>query len=238
MSPKELYDTVHLFCIENKNEENLKKYSRYFKGGYNGFGLGQKEIQDKVKELKNNEQITHDLIIKAAPLFIKSDKYEEPVFILLLLNERKKFFSLNTLDEIEKWYSYGINNWAHADGLGMYILPHFLIENIAGIERFKPWLEAQNSFQRRSVPVTFIKYIKTKECDFSSLFRFLEVLMQDGAREVHQGMGWFLREAWKIKPEETEEFLMRWKNSAPRLIFQYACEKMGAEEKLRFKKEK
>ncbi|MDP4292683.1 MAG: DNA alkylation repair protein, partial [Bacteroidota bacterium] len=50
------------------------------------------------------------------------------------------------------------------------------------------------------------------------------------------GIGWFLREAWTIQPSETEAFLLRWKETAPRLIFQYACEKMTAEQKLQFKR--
>ena len=36
----------------------------------------------------------------------------------------------------------------------------------------------------------------------------------------------------------TETFLLKWKNTAPRLIIQYATEKMTLEQKLRFKKEK
>jgi len=58
----------------------------------------------------------------------------------------------------------------------------------------------------------------------------------DPAREVHQGVGWFLREAWKIQPIPVEEFLLKYKDTAPRLIFQYATEKMKPEEKERFKK--
>ena len=62
--------------------------------------------------------------------------------------------------------------------------------------------------------------------------------MVDKDREVHQGVGWFLREAWKKNHEVTESFLLKWKDRAPRLIIQYATEKMTKEEKLRFRKEK
>ena len=59
--------------------------------------------------------------------------------------------------------------------------------------------------------------------------------MTDAEREVHQGMGWFLRECWKIKHQEVETVLLEWKNTAPRIILQYACEKMTTEDKQRFK---
>ena len=43
---------------------------------------------------------------------------------------------------------------------------------------------------------------------------------------------------WKIKKDDTESFLLKWKNEAPRVIFQYATEKMTKEEKQKFRKEK
>ncbi|HEX2394269.1 MAG TPA: DNA alkylation repair protein, partial [Bacteroidales bacterium] len=98
-------------------------------------------------------------------------------------------------------------------------------------------LISENKFQRRSVPVTLIKILKTRE-NYKDLFTFIECLMSDPEREVHQGTGWFLREAWKKKPSETEEFLLKWKDSAPRLIVQYASEKMTADGKARFKRKK
>ena len=61
--------------------------------------------------------------------------------------------------------------------------------------------------------------------------------MTDPEREVHQGCGWFLREAWKKNRDVTEAFLLKHKNTAPRLIIQYATEKMTKEEKARYKRE-
>ncbi|NJK86472.1 MAG: DNA alkylation repair protein [Bacteroidales bacterium] len=113
-----------------------------------------------------------------------------------------------------------------------------MINNLIAIQNFTSWLNSQNSFQRRTVPVTFIKYIKKNKPDFKEVFHFLQPLMTDPDREVQQGIGWFLREAWKINASSTENFLLEWKNTAPRLIFQYACEKMSTENKQRFKREK
>ena len=74
--------------------------------------------------------------------------------------------------------------------------------------------------------------------DYAPLLAFIEPLMLDSERVVHQGLGWFLREAWKLKKRPTESFLSKWKNEAPRLIYQYATKKMPKEEKQRFKKKK
>jgi 3-methyladenine DNA glycosylase AlkD len=171
------------------------------------------------------------------PAFMESGKYEEISFGLLLMDGLWKQFTPDTFETISGWFKASIRNWAHADTLGMLILPKFLDRKIIGMNDFASWLKSPYKFQRRCVPVTLIKHIKkTKEVTPSILF--VEKLMLDPEREVHQGIGWLLREAWKICPEEIEQFLMKYKDTAPRLIFQYACEKMTAENKLRFKRAK
>jgi len=59
--------------------------------------------------------------------------------------------------------------------------------------------------------------------------------MSDTERVVHQGLGWFLREAWKRDPKPVEKLLLRWKDTAARLIIQYATEKMMPQQKERFR---
>jgi len=70
---------------------------------------------------------------------------------------------------------------------------------------FKPWLTSEYKFQRRCVPVSLIKSLKTTD-DYNSIFEFLKPLMLDTVREVHQGMGWFLREAWKKNQKLLKRF--------------------------------
>ena len=148
-----------------------------------------------------------------------------------------KQFSADTFKVIEKWFSIGIRNWAHTDvTCGELIYPMLQI-GIIDISYLESWRSAENKFQRRAVPVAIIKILKTNP-DFKPFFTLIEPLMMDPEREVHQGLGWFLREAWKINRDETEKFLLKWKDKSPRLIFQHACEKMTKEGKLRFKKEK
>jgi 3-methyladenine DNA glycosylase AlkD len=72
--------------------------------------------------------------------------------------------------------------------------------------------------------------------DIDRWLAFIEPLMSDSEKVVHQGAGWFLREAWKRKPAKVEAFLLRHKDRAPRLIYQYATEKMDKAAKARFRR--
>ena len=65
---------------------------------------------------------------------------------------------------------------------------------------------------------------------------FLQPLMLDTEKTVQQGVGWVLRELWKLSPREVEEFLFQNKETAPRLIIQYATEKMNKDKKKRFRR--
>ncbi len=236
-SANTLIQELTQFCIDNYNENNIKKYQHFFKEAHNAYGLSQTLMDEKIKEIVKTKKIELKVILQAAPNLIETGKYELISFPIYLLNNYHKQFDKQVFYEVEKWFNMGINNWAHADGISSYIIHVLITKKIISFEDLKPWLYSKNKFQRRVVPVSFIKPLK-ENIDLKEVLKFIEPLMHDKEREVHQGVGWFLREAWKKYPSEIEEFLLRWKNTSPRLIIQYATEKMNKEEKLRFKKEK
>jgi 3-methyladenine DNA glycosylase AlkD len=237
MTPEHLYDDIKNYCLANADESIVRKYSRYFKEGYDAYGLTTELLHDKAGAILKDKNTGLDLVLQTARLLVPTGKYEETIFAVLLLKPFKKQFTPDTFNEIGHWFELGIRNWAHCDVICGELLFSFLDRNIIGLNAFIPWRTAANKFQRRAVPVTMIKLLKTST-DYQLYFDFIEPIMMDPEREVHQGLGWFLREAWKIRRDDTEAFLMKWKNSAARLIFQYATEKMTPQEKLRFRRDK
>jgi 3-methyladenine DNA glycosylase AlkD len=236
MSPSDLADDIRDFCIENQNPEIVARYSRYFHDGYDAYGLTLEQIEETVL-LILEEGAGLKLVQQTCRILIRSPKYEETSFAILLLKAFEKDFTAKTLQELQFWFMFGITNWAHTDVISAELIFPLLKNKLISLSDLEEWRNAYNKFQRRAVPVSLIKLMKTSK-DFQAYFEFLAPMMTDKAKEVHQGLGWFLREAWKVNRSETEAFLLRWKNDAPRLIIQYATEKMTAEEKKLFKKEK
>jgi 3-methyladenine DNA glycosylase AlkD len=195
------------------------------------------QLDHKVALITCNNSVDLKFIYKLCLLLVKSDKYEEPSIAFLLLRKFKKQFDRETFQQVSKWFDIGINNWAHTDGICGEILWELLRKNIVSMNDFDDWKTAENKFKRRAVPVALIKPMK-KTNEFKAFYNYLDSMMMDAEREVHQGLGWFLREIWKKNPAETEEFLLRWKNKSARLIFQYACEKMTVEQKKLFKRDR
>ena len=236
MTPEEIYNDIHQYCIDNADESYVKKYSRYFKGGFIGYGLAQGLLEEKANSILADNNINLEFVLNLSKLLLISPKYEETSIAYFLVKKFIKQFTTQTFIEISSWYERGINNWAHSDVISGDFISYFIIKSIIKYDALSDWRTAENKFKRRSVPVSLIKVMK-KERKVQKYIDFIEPMMLDPVREVHQGLGWFLREAWKIERDVTEEYLLKWKNSSPRLIFQYACEKMTSEEKLNFKKE-
>jgi 3-methyladenine DNA glycosylase AlkD len=223
--------------VENADPAIVEKYSHYFKEGYPGYGLQKGVFEEIVDSLLARPEVTLELVLKTAPLLIETGKYEETSALIRMTLKYHKQFSRDTFLEVEKWFGSGITNWAHTDYICGELMHLFFKKKIIEMNDLRGWRNAKNKFQRRAVPVSLIKPMKGAS-DFQPFYNFIDPMMMDPEREVHQGLGWFLREAWKKQAEPTELFLMKWKNSAPRLIFQYATEKMTPDQKQGFRKEK
>jgi 3-methyladenine DNA glycosylase AlkD len=238
MKPEDIYKDIVTFCRSNTDEALIKKYSRYFKEGqYDAYGLPQHLMVNKAKEILDRQDVDLQVIRETSRLLIRSLKYEETSFAILFYKSFIKSFNKQIFIDLKIWFETGVNNWAHCDSICGELMFPLLKNNIIIYEELRQWIMAPNKFQRRAVPVSLIRTLKSAN-DFIPLFSLIEPLMTDPEREVHQGVGWFLREAWKKRPEQTELFLLKWKDKSPRLIFQYSCEKMNQEEKNRFKRTK
>jgi 3-methyladenine DNA glycosylase AlkD len=235
---EELAGEIRQFCIENGDEALVKKYSRYFVEGYDAFGVPQKVLEDQrdIWFKDNKSRLGMEGFLRLGDLLVATGKYEEASCAIWFVDCFKKEFTSATLERIGIWLDSGIRNWAHADVLAYKIFSDMIIRKIVPYTAFAPWRTAESKWKRRVVPVSLIKQIKQSE-GIQDILDFLAPMMLQPEKVVHQGLGWFLREAWKVYPEPVEAFLFQWKESSARLIFQYATEKMTPEQKTRFKRE-
>ena len=237
MTSTEIFDDIHRYGMANENIALVQKYQRYFKEGYDAYGLNHEQVESKVKELLAIPGITQELIHRTSLLLVRSPKYEMTVIAIRLVLSFYKSWTIDTFKTVEKWFSVGITNWAQTDYICGEVMNLFFKKNLITIDSLDDWRSAKNKFQRRAAVVSLIKPMKVAT-DFTPYFDFITPMMHDREREVHQGLGWFLRESWKKQPDIAEKFLLQFRDTAPRLIFQYATEKMNVEGKQRFRKDK
>ena len=126
MTKEEYISEIQTFCKSNANKANVEKYSKFFKTEYVAYGLTHPQMHSKAKELVKNNELDIKTIQNAAKDLINSGMYEETTLLLLTIDGLHKQFDKSVLEDIEHYFEIGINNWAHADALGMFIVPKLL----------------------------------------------------------------------------------------------------------------
>jgi 3-methyladenine DNA glycosylase AlkD len=230
---------IRTFCKENTNQANIDKYSRYFKEGFDGYGVGQKVFEAQrdswIAEWK--DELNIEKYLDLGDQLVSGGKYEEVSFAFAFLKSERENYTKNTFARIGHWFELGINDWASTDVLCMLVLPNFFIDKVLELEELAPWTKAKSEWQRRCVPVCLNQMVK-QGLNLKTVFMLIEPLMLDKSQYVQKGIGTFLRSLWKTHPSEIEDFLYMWKDECGRLIVQYTTEKMDKEYRKKFRKVK
>ena len=227
------------FCESNSNPEIIKKYSRYFREGFDGYGIEQKLFEkqrDKwIEEWKSD--MTLDKYLELGNKLMQSGRYEEKSYAIGFVQSQRNNYTQKTFDRIGKWFDYGISNWATTDVLCMLVLSSFLVDKVISFDQLKVWTNSDSEWKRRAVPVTLVELLR-KELKPDDAITLIEPLMLDDSEYVQKGIGTLLRGLWKNYPAEIEDFLIKWKDKCGRLIIQYSTEKMDKEYRKKFRKNK
>lgn len=233
--------TIREFCATNSDPEIIKKYQRYFKEGYDGYGIDDKlfrqQIEDWLKQWK--AEMTIDSYLDLGDELMKTGRFDEKHLAINFLKSCREDFSKDTFKRVARWFDYGINNWATTDVLCMLILSALLLDKVIGLGDLKTWIDAESEWKRRAIPVALVELDKvSKELNPEEALELIEPLMLDDSEYVQKGIGTLLRGLWKKHPAQVEGFLMKWKDQCGRLIVQYATEKMDKEYRKKFRKNK
>jgi len=231
---------IRTFCEANANPALVQKYAKYFVEGYDAFGVDGKLTDAQRKQWFADWSVEHDLdwFLDLGDRLVRTGKYEEGWIAMGFIILQVKSLTAETLPRLGAWLEEGgLHNWAHIDTLSGELLSQFLVKKIVPLSAYGDWRSSPSKWKRRAVPVTLIKALKL-DYKTEELLAFIDPMLDDTMKVVHQGLGWFLREAWKRDPQPVEAFLLKWKDTCARLIVQYATEKMSKEEKLRFRKTK
>jgi 3-methyladenine DNA glycosylase AlkD len=233
-----IVNDVRKFCVSHADPDRARRYARYFTEGYDAWG-----VDHRIPEWEQHRKAWSDRLRLAGPgalietgrLLTATGKYEEASFAILCAQDLREFYTPELFAALGEWFEgEGIGNWAHTDVFCKFVLSEFLLRDIVRLQALEGWRGSPYKYKRRAVPVTMVESLR--KLDMAAWLAFVEPLMSDGEKVVHQGVGWFLREAWKKQKQPVEMFLLRHKDTAPRLIYQYATEKMDAAGKQRLRR--
>ena len=229
---------INEFCAAHADPAVVAKYAHYFTEGYDPYGVASDVLtaQRRLWLAAHRATLGQPGFLDLADRLWAGGKYEPGFLAIYFVGAFKREFSPETFERVGAWFAHGVWNWAHCDSLCGDLLSAFLMQEIILLPGFAPWRESRYKYQRRAVPVAMLTLLKTAD-DVTPLLDFVRPLMTDPERVVHQGVGWFLREVWRRRPAPAEAFLLEWKDRSPRLIYQYATEKMVPADRARFRAE-
>ncbi len=230
----EIFSFCEKYFFDHENPANVGKYARSFTEGYDAFGLDEAQLKELSNEVFVRFEPSVPELARLSHHFFATGKYEFGSLAIMFLKKHRPRLDREAYEEVKRCLDDVVENWAHSDTLATKITPVFLELGIADMGDFETWLTSKSKWTRRVAAVTML-WQKTR-LPAQELLDFVRPLMRDPERPVQQGVGWLLRELWKLSPREVEDFLFQNKDTAPRLIIQYATEKMSKEKKKRFRR--
>jgi 3-methyladenine DNA glycosylase AlkD len=232
---------IRAFCESNSDVEIIKKYSRYFKEGYDGYGIDDNIFKEQIDKWIEQwkDEMTIESYLSLGDELMKNGRFDEKHIAIFFLKSSRQDFSKDTFNRIGNWFDCGINNWATTDVLCMFVLSSLLFDKVIGFNDLKTWIDSESEWKRRAVPVALVELDKlTKDLNPIEAIELVEPLMLDDSEYVQKGIGTLLRGMWKKYPSQIEDFLLKWKDKCGRLIIQYSTEKMDKEYRKKFRKSK
>jgi 3-methyladenine DNA glycosylase AlkD len=231
------HQEIRTFLTRNSDPAIAKKYARYFKEGYDPYGVDPKKLQEKRAEwfkLWQKDLSVKDFLELCEGL-LKSGKWEEKSTAINFMTRLRENYNKTLFNKMGKWFEKYIDDWATCDVACGHVLYHFITDKIVSFKELLEWTESSSRWKRRAVPVTMVELVSKHDKIKDSLIAARKLIL-DPEKVVHQGVGWMLRETWKKAPKDVEDFLYKWKDKAPRLIIQYATEKIPNEKRKRFRR--
>ena len=130
----------------------------------------------------------------------------------------------------EQWLDRYAKNWAHCDGLSVYLLAPTIARQPQLARELPAWTQSPNRWKRRAAAVALVKEA-SRGRQLELIFKIAQALANDPEDLVQKGTGWLLKQAYAPHPLEVVEFLKEHGKGWPRLVLRYAAEKMTDQDK-------
>ena len=232
-------EEIQGFFRQNANPDNVKKYSRFFREGYDAYGVDSKIYVAQV-DLWYDKFKSEFNLADFKQLFNKlldSNKYEEVSLTVTFLSRMPEHYSKTLFKQIMNWLNQYFQNWAHVDICSSQVLAKFILNGVISHEDLLKYYDHKSKWVRRAVAVTTV-YVFYEDQQLSPVLAAGDLLINDLVREVGQGVGWMLRDTWKVYPKKIEQFLTKHVRTGNRTAYQYACEKMDKDYRRKFRRPK
>jgi 3-methyladenine DNA glycosylase AlkD len=145
----------------------------------------------------------------------------------------RKQYNDKTFYIFENWLKKYVTGWGDCDDFCTHAFGELLSQNNELFSQVFKWTNHPDFFVRRAAAVILIYPIKNNKYQNLDPFLISDTLMDDSHHLVLKGYGWMLKVLSGNEQDNVYEYLMKNKNTMPRVSFRYALEKLDMGLKLR-----
>lgn len=163
-----------------------------------------------------------DFLVQVADQLFTGLVLEEKIAAVFLLEKLDAEFGEREFKVFESWLSR-ISSWADHDALVHGLIAPMVAAKPARTKIIFRWAKSPQRWHRRAACVALIRGARAKMF-FPEITKLSASLLADHDDMVRKGLGWLLRETAKFDPKRTVPYLMKIRETAPRLVLRTACE--------------
>lgn len=220
-------DLINEF-IKVRNIELVEKQKRFFKTGKGEYAENDRFIGLTVPQVrscvKNNYK---KLTLKDIEFYIQNEYHEIRLFAILCLVEKfEKSKIFKEKEELVNLYLNNttyINNWDLVDLSCYKLLGRYCFENNKSDILYK-LSKSGNLWEERISIVSTMFYIKRG--NFDIILNLCKYFLNHKHHLIHKACGWMLREVGKKDEKVLLDFLSKYNDKMPRIMFGYAKERI------------
>jgi 3-methyladenine DNA glycosylase AlkD len=150
---------VRRFLKANADKTIIKKYGRYFKEGFDPYGVAFETLDAKIDEWFDlyQEKLDRKQLLGLCENLLKTGKFEEISIALSFIKRSREKYNKNLFNTVGKWFEKYIINWAHCDGACHTIVYSFLADGVVDFRDLLAWTDSPHRWKRRAAAVTMVK---------------------------------------------------------------------------------
>jgi 3-methyladenine DNA glycosylase AlkD len=202
---KRLVDLVK----KNASPEDAPHANKYIKTELEVLGVRMPILDSIAKEFFDAHKKDEDLreVHRTVDELWSSPIYDVKTLAISILRRFRRKLDLATFDLIKVWWD-DIDNWAHCDGLSVYVLGSVLLADDSVISDIMEWTKLDNFWKRRGALTSTMLGNRVGKGDPFWTLTMLNDVLDDHEYYVRKTFGWVLREMGKGYPDFVFEYMM------------------------------
>lgn len=194
---------------KNASPEDAPHAQKYIKTNLELLGVRMPILDSIAKEFFDLHKKDGDLseVHRTADELWTVPIYDVKTLAISILRRFRRKLDVSTFDVVKAWWD-DIENWAHCDGMSVYVLGSILLKDESAISEIMEWTKSDNFWRRRAALTSTILGNRAGKGDPFWTLTMLNDVLDDDEYYVRKVYGWVLREMGKGYPDFVFEYMM------------------------------